>query len=253
MRITLFLIALMSYSTLFADSLNYEGSSTVGKFITDAAKHYNAVEFKINTVSESAGGEQCTLRQRCDMGGVARDIKQRYLEAGLISTLVGRDAIAVLVNENNPISSLSKQQLKDVFSGKITNWSELGGIDMQIKVYVVKAASATRHVFASTILDGEKYDKVKTITPDAKIASLVAKQAGAIGQLSFAFIKGKKGIKALSIEGQNATVNNSQYPITRPLYIVTKGKPNTKVKAFLDWALSEQGQAVVKQRFVGAY
>lgn len=253
MRITLFFIALMSYSAVFADSLNYEGSSTVGKFITDAAKHYTDIEFNINTISESAGGEQCALRRRCDMGGVAREVKKRYLEAGLNPTLVGRDAIAVLVNENNPISELSKQQLKDIFTGKITNWSEVGGQNMSIKTYVVKAASATRHVFAATILDGARYNNVKTITPDAKIASLVAKQAGAIGQLSFAFIKGKKGIKALSIEGQKATVHNSQYPITRPLYIVTKGEPNTKIKAFLDWALSEQGQTVVKQRFVGAY
>jgi phosphate transport system substrate-binding protein len=187
------------------------------------------------------------------MGGVARDVKQRYLDAGLVPTLVGRDAIAVLVNEANPISELSKQQLKDIFSGKVSNWSELGGADMPIQTYVVKAASATRHVFASTILDGEEYDKVKTVTPDAKIASLVAKQAGAIGQLSFAFIQDKTGIKAISIEGQEATVHNSNYPITRPLYIVTKGEPNSKVKAFLDWTLSEQGQAVIKQRFVGAY
>ncbi|MEK7990824.1 MAG: PstS family phosphate ABC transporter substrate-binding protein [Thiotrichaceae bacterium] len=254
MRTTFFLIALvMSYSSVFADSLNYEGSSTVGKFITDATEHYTAVEFKINTISESAGGEQCALRQRCDMGGVARDVKQRYLEANIVPTLVGRDAIAVLVNDKNPISGLTKQQLKDVFSGKVTNWSELGGQDIPIKAYVVKAASATRHVFASIILGEEYYDNVKTIIPDAKIASLVARQIGAIGQLSFAFIQGKKGVKALSIEGQEASVDNSQYPITRPLYIVTKGEPNAKVKAFLDWAISEQGQAVVKQRFVGAY
>jgi len=147
MRITLFLIALVSYSSVFADSLNYEGSSTVGKFITDATEHYTAVEFKINTISESAGGEQCALRQRCDMGGVARDVKQRYLEANIVPTLVGRDAIAVLVNDKNPLSGLTKQQLKDVFSGKVTNWSELGGQDIPIKAYVVKAASATRHVF----------------------------------------------------------------------------------------------------------
>ena len=253
MRILLFLTILISQTTVFAETLSYEGSSTVGKFITDAANHYTDMKFKINTISESAGGEQCVLRQRCDMGGVARDVKQRYLEAGLVPTLIGRDAIAVLVNENNPISELTKQQLKAIFSGQITNWSELGGDDRPIIAYVVKAASATRHVFSRMILEDTPYNKVKTITPDAKIASLVARQQGAIGQLSFAFVTGKKGVKALSIEGQEASVHNSSYPITRPLYIVTKGEPKNKVKAFLDWTLSEQGQAVVKQRFVGAY
>lgn len=253
MRIFLFLSILILQPIALAVDVNYEGSSTVGKFITDATEHYTAVTFKINTISESAGGEQCALRQRCDMGGVARDVKQRYLEAGLIPTLIGYDAIAVLVNENNPISELTKQQLKDIFSGQITNWSELGGEDMPIKPYVVKAASATRHVFAHSILGDTPYDNVKTIMPDAKIASVVARQQGAIGQLSFAFLDGKEGVKALTVDGQEANVHNSNYPITRPLYIVTKGQPNQTVKTFLDWALSEQGQAVVKQRFVGAY
>jgi phosphate transport system substrate-binding protein len=253
MRITLFLMFLFTQSVVFAETLTYEGSSTVGKFITDATEHYKLADFNINTVSESAGGEQCAMRQRCDMGGVARDVKQRYLEVGLVPTLIGRDAIAVLVNENNPLSALSKQQLKAIFSGQITNWSQVGGDDMPIKVYIVKAASATRHVFAATILEDAQYNNVKTITPDAKIASLIAREPGAIGQLSFAFIVDRKGIKPLTIDDQEATVHNSNYPITRPLFIVTKGEPSGKVKAFLDWALSEQGQAVVKKRFVGAY
>lgn len=253
MRTTLFLIMLLNCPVLLADTLHYEGSSTVGKFITDAIKQYKDLSFKINTISESAGGEQCVLRQRCDMGGVAREIKQRYLEAGLKPILIGRDAIAVLVNKNNPVSELSKQQLKGIFTGEITNWAEVGGQNMPIVTYVVKAASATRHVFAASILEGERYGNVKTITPDAKIASLIAKQPNAIGQLSFAFTKNRRGIKALIVEGQEASVHNSFYPITRPLYIVTKGEPTDKVKAFLDWTLSEQGQAVIKQRFVGAY
>lgn len=251
MRITLFLMILFIQSVVFAETLTYEGSSTVGKFITDATEHYKPADFKINTVSESAGGEQCAMRQRCDMGGVARDVKQRYLEEGLVPTLIGRDAIAVLVNENNPLSALSKQQLKAIFSGQITNWSQVGGDELPIKAYIVKAASATRHVFAATILGDAQYNNVKTITPDAKIASLIAREPGAIGQLSFAFIADRKGVKPLTIDDQE--VHNSNYPITRPLFIVTKGEPSGKVKAFLDWALSEQGQAVVKKRFVGAY
>ncbi len=245
------ILILAFYANLIkAETLDYQGSSTVGRFITDASEHYNAI-FKINTLSESAGGEQCALRKRCDMGGVAREINPQYLDAGLIGTLIAKDAIAVLVNVSNPITELNSAQLRGIFTGKITNWAELGGENLLIRPYVVKPASATRHVFAASILNGEDYNNVETIAPDVKIALLVAQERGGIGQLSFAFLGERHGIKTLFVDGQEASVNNPDYPITRPLYIATYGQPSGKVKKFLDWTLSPQGQKIIKQRFVG--
>ncbi|RKZ37150.1 MAG: hypothetical protein DRQ49_16705 [Gammaproteobacteria bacterium] len=238
-------------ASVIAGTINYEGSSTVGKFIVDADKVYTASTFKINTVPESAGGEQCAVRRKCDMGGVARDVKPKFLDKGVVATLIGKDAIAAIVNIDNPVTGLSSEQLKGIFTGKITNWSEVGGNDLPIEALVVKRSSATRKVFANAILDGENYQGVKVITPDAKMLSVVARKKGAIGQLSFAFLIGKKGLKSLSVDGQEPNVNNPNYPITRNLHIATKGVPQGEVKAFLDWVLSPEGQKVVKQRFVG--
>jgi phosphate transport system substrate-binding protein len=89
------------------------------------------------------------------------------------------------------------------------------------------------------------------VKPDAKIIKLVTKQRGAIGQISFAFITSKSKVKAVKPEGEEASSANANYPITRPLNIVTKGAPSGEAKAFIDWALSAEGQAVVKKRFKG--
>jgi phosphate transport system substrate-binding protein len=237
-------------ASVIAGTINYEGSSTVGKFITDASKVYTASSFKINTVPESLGGEQCAARGKCEMGGVARDVSQKFLDRGVVATLIGKDALAAIVNANNPVTGLSSEQLKGIFTGKIKNWSEVGGEDLPIKPLVVKNSSATRHIFAKAILGGENYKGVKVVTPDAKMVRVVSRDKRTIGQLSFAFLIGKKGIKAIRVDGQEASVNNPNYPITRNLHIATKGEPQGEVKAFLEWALSPEGQKVLKQRFV---
>lgn len=234
-----------------AEMINYEGSSTIGKFIEDAAKVYTASTFTLNTVPESSGGEQCAMRGSCAMGGVAREVEQRFLDNGVVATLIAKDAIAALVNENNPVKELSLAQLKAIFTGQIKNWSELGGEDLAIKPYVVKEASATYSVFAKAVLGNVPYQGVEVVTPDAKMIPTIARERGAIGQLSFSFLTEAKGIRALKIEGQEATVHAQGYPISRPLYIVTKGQPQGEVKNFLTWALSPEGQDIVKRRFVG--
>ncbi len=244
-------LCLLGLNVQALETLNYEGSSTVGKFINDAAKVYDKTEFKLNMVPESAGGEQCALRKRCDLGGVARDINPRFIKQGVVKTLIGKDAIAVLVHPDNPVQALSRAQLKDIFTGKINNWQQVGGTDASIRPLIVKASSATRKVFAKAVLDGEKYQGASVMTPDAKIANEVARDLNAIGQLSFAFIQDRDDIRALNIDNQEASVNNTQYPITRPLHIATYGEPDNAVKAFIDWTLSTDGQAVLKQRFVG--
>lgn len=253
MRTILIVLAasVLAPAVVHAATIDYVGSSTVGKFVTDASKVYKNAEFKLNTKPESSGGEQCAARKSCDIGGVARGVNEKFLNQGVVATLVGKDAIAAVVNADNPVSGLTAEQLKGIFTGKIKNWSEVGGPDLAIKPYIVKKGSATRKVFRKVILGDGDYAGAKVVTPDAKIVTTVAREKGAIGQISFAFLSGKKGVKPLDVDGQKATVENASYPITRPLHIVTNGKPSGDVAAFIDWTLSPEGQKVVKQRFVG--
>ncbi len=247
------LSGLLLTGAVCAADISYVGSSTVGKFMHAAVGKYSGATFAINTKPESGGGENATAAGKADVGGVARDVKPAILKKGVKQFLIGRDAIAVLVNSKNPVDTLSSAQLKDIFTGKISNWKEVGGEDMTINVYIVNPQSATRKVFGKVVLGGAAYagDHLKTIRPDPKVADRVASDKGAIGHLSFALVGDNAGVKRIKPDGQDASVNNPSYPITRPLYLITKGDPAGKVKDFIDWALSDAGQSVVKQFFVG--
>jgi phosphate transport system substrate-binding protein len=254
----LFSIGILWVCTSFSmaqDSIKYVGSSTVGKFIHEAATVYTAASFDINTKPESGGGENAMVVGMADVGGVAREVGLKILARGVRKFLIGKDAIGAWVNQKNSISVLSTSQLRQVFSGQITNWKDLGGNDVPITLYIVKPQSATRKVFNKKLLGGDKYGgSVETIRPDSKIIDKVAGDIGGIGQLSFALGDSHPKasmVKKLGIDGQLPSVENPYYPVTRPLYLITKGEPVGKIKAFIDWSLSKAGQEVVKRYFVG--
>ncbi len=222
--------------------------------MNDAQSAYTDSTFSLNTKPESGGGENATAAGKTDIGGVAREVKEQILAKGVNKYLIGHDAIGVLVNSKNPVSDLSTAQLKDIFTGQVHNWSQVGGKDMAITVYVTNTQSATRKVFAKKVLGGADYGgpRIKTIRPDPAIAAKVADDEGGIGQLSFALMGNSSGIKLINPDGQTASVDNSAYPITRPLYLITKGEPQGEVRLFIRWALSDAGQTVLKNSFVGA-
>ena len=232
--------------------ISYVGSSTVALFIREAAKVYTKSNISIDTEMESAGGERVGLNGRADMGGVARDLIPFSINEGAVPSLIGMDAIAAIVNDKNPLVGLTIEQLQRIFTGKIKNWKEVGGEDSPIRVLIVDQHSATHGVFKKAVLGKEDYGVAEVISPDSRIIDLVAADPNAIGQIGTAFFKSKnRKIRALSIDGQEASVDNPKYPIWRPLYLVTKGEPKGEVKDFIDWSRSPEGQEVVKKCFVG--
>jgi len=247
-------VLLLPLTCFAVPTVEYVGSSTVGKFMHEAAKVYTNVNFSINTGPESGGGEKAIATDLADLGGVAREVKPAILDKGIEKFLIGKDAIGVWVNRANPVTSLTKDQLKGIFTGKIGNWKEVGGRDAPIVVYIVNKNSATRKVFAKTILGGEKYGSATTVRPDPAIIEKVGADSNGIGQLSFALGAGHPDegkVKKVDVGSEKASVDNPSYPITRPLYLITNGAPEGEVKDFIDWSLSDEGQAVVKIYFVG--
>ncbi len=245
-------VALLAAAAVAAETIQYVGSSTVGQYMHRAAQVYTKAKFDINTKQESGGGEMAAAAGRTDLGGVARDVKQRILDKGVKKFLIGRDAISVLVHPSNPVSELSFEQLRGIFSGKTTNWKEAGGADLPIDVYIVNPRSATRYVFQRVVMGNTKYGgkRIKIIRPDPKIIKEIEKNPGGIGQLSFSFLADAK-VKRIKPNGEEALVNNANYPITRNLHLVTKGEPKGTVKEFIEWTLSPEGQAIVKESFAG--
>ncbi len=233
-------------------TFRYEGSSTIGKFIADAAPVYGGAVIEIATRSESAGGERCVTAGSCDLGGVAREVDPGVLDRGSVATLIGRDAIAVVVHAGNPLRVIDSGTLAGIFSGLIDNWSELGGDDLAIEPYVVAPDSATHGVFREIVLGGRAYAGVAIVEPDGRMVATVAGRPGAIGQISFSFLKFSDRVRALAVDGEEPSVENPDYPIARPLYLLTPGAPRGAVRDFIDWALGPVGQAVLRGRFFGA-
>jgi len=234
-----------------AGTLRYVGSSTVARFITEASLVYSASSFEIHTNPESLGGERCIQVGTCDLGGVAQKLSHQARTAGVVGTAIGKDALVVIVHPRNPVRELRSEQVKAIFTGQITNWSQVGGEDRPITPLITHWNSATRQVFQRILLEGEDYRGCRETVPDPKIVGEVAEDRGAVGQISLAFVLGNAEVRPLAIDGQEPGVDNPAYPVTRDLFLATGHVPPPEVQRFLDWALSPDGQRVVRKYFVG--
>ena len=238
---------------LFAQTttIHYVGSSTVANFLREAEPVYGHLHFALSTESESVGGELAILNEEADLAGTAQLPGKILREREDIHrTLIGWDAIALIVHPSNPVQNLSSEQLRDIFTGKITNWSELGGPDLPIHPYIVATGSATRRVFRSAVLGSEDYAACTVISPDGELPTAVQQDPGGIGHISLSFLESLENIHILSVDGQLPDLTNPSYPITRPLYLLWRDEPAV-VADFVSWAISPAGQQVVMRRFIG--
>jgi len=164
------------------------------------------------------------------------------------------DGIAVIVHTSNKVNSLSKKQLKDIYTGKISNWSQVGGDDAKIVVISRDTSSGTFEAFGELVLDKEK------VRPDAlmqasnqAVATTVSRTPAAIGYVGLGYLS--SGVKPLAINGvipSKKTVLLNTYIISRPLFMYTNGTPQGLTKDFLDFILSAEGQKIVEEEgFVG--
>jgi phosphate transport system substrate-binding protein len=257
LKLTIVVITLTALITLTAPGsvvsarvIRYEGSSTIGKFIDIASHFYGKSTIMMNVMSESAGGEECVLKGRCDIGGVAREVNPQFIEKGARATLIGKDALAMIVNSENPVTGLSLLQIKGIFTGKIVNWKDLGGPDRAIEVLITAPKSATHEVFKKIVLNGAEYS-AKIIVPDSGVVLHVSRNRWAVGQISFFFLEKVRGVKPIMPDGEEARFDNPDYPVSRPLYLVTAASPKEEVKDFIDWILSAEGQDLLKKFFIG--
>ncbi len=169
---------------------------------------------------------------------------------GLNEYQIGKEGIVIAVNNNNNITSLSKDQVKGIFSGVITNWKQVGGQDMAIHVITREEGSGTRSAFENLIMKKTK------IRPDAVVQSstesikqVVKQDPGAIGFVSLAHMS--NDVTALKIDGvgpSTQTVADGSYTIQSSFLFVVKGEPKGVIKEFIDFTLSPEGQAIVKSQ-----
>jgi phosphate transport system substrate-binding protein len=248
--VIVFLMAVWSAVKAQTPTLTYTGSSTIGNFIQDASAQFEQATFIIDVAPESVGGELAVIEGRTDIAGTAKLPGRDVHVAGIQSTLIGWDAIAVIVHQSNPVQNLTQSQLKNIFTGQIKNWTELGGPDLEIHAYIVDIESATRKVFRSKILAEADYSGCQVISPDADMIRTVQQDVGAIGTISYSFLNSLDNTKSLSVNGQALSLTNSNYPITRPLYLLWRGE-NQLASDFVAWTNSASGQRLIMKRFIG--
>jgi phosphate transport system substrate-binding protein len=173
---------------------------------------------------------------------------------GLQQYMIGKDGIVVAVNTKNSVSDLTTAQIKGIFSGFITNWSEVGGSNASIHVIIRESGSGTRDAFSELVMGGKNATYVKSAIIQSSTESIKQAVIGdpyAIGFISLADMS--SSVKALSVNGvtpSESTVADGTYTIQRPFLFLTKGQPTGEVKKFINWVLSPQGQAIVKQKGV---
>ena len=230
--ITMIMVAVLAISMLAGcgsakttGSVATDGSTSMEKVIGalgEAFQNDTGISFTYNPTG-SGSGIKAVQEGRCDIGLSSRELKAEEKEAGLSGTVLAYDGIAIIVHPENPVSDLSLENIAKIYTGEITNWSEVGGNDVEIVLIGREAGSGTRDGFES-ITDTEnacQYRQELTSTGD--VITTVSQNPGAIGYASVASVKDT--VKALTVDGvapTEATIKDGSYVVQRPFVLVTK-------------------------------
>jgi phosphate transport system substrate-binding protein len=264
------LTMLVFLSPAFAakDSIQVKGSDTMVNLGQAWAERYmqeNASEFIAVTGGGSGTGISSLISATCDITMSSRNIKDKEIslakEKGInpYEIKVAMDGLAVVVNPKSPISRLTLDQLARIFTGKITNWKEIGGDDKKIVILSREVNSGTHVYFKEHVLRKGDPNSKEEFAPSAlllsssqAIADEVAGNTAAIGYYGMGYISAKqkavlvaKDEKSEYIAPTVENVINGKYPISRPLFLYTNGSPQGLVKKFIDFVLSGEGQDIV--------
>lgn len=217
---------------------------------------------KVTVTGGGSGvGISALIEGTTDLAQASRKIKMdekiKLQEAGVTykEIIAAYDALAVVVNPNNGVSQLTREQLESIFTGKIKNWKELGGEDLKIIVYSRETSSGTYEFFKEHVMNKKNFaNDVLSMPATGAIIQSVSQTKGAIGYVGLAYLV--KDVKALKvsydkgktyIEPSMATAKNKTYPIIRPLYYYFNTKVDKMVTPYITFVLSAEGQKVVEQ------
>jgi len=192
----------------------------------------------------------------CEASRAMKDAEKKQLadKAGAppVEITVAKDGLSVYVNDSNPINELTMDQLKAIFTGKVTSWKELGGADSKIIPYSRENSSGTYVFFKEHVLQNADYTpRAQAMPGTAAVVNAVVKEKFGIGYGGAAYAKGikvlkiKKDAAAEAIAPADKTIKDGSYPLSRPLFFYVRAKPSAEISAFTDWVLSPEGQGIV--------
>lgn len=256
---------LVAVSGASAQKIVIKGSDTLGaKMVPQLAEAFKAknpgVTFEI-AAEGSTTGIVAIIDGTADIGMSSRRARPTEVASAaakgrrMTPTIVSFDGMGVIVNQNNPIKSLTKRQVEQIFTGEITDWSAVGGTPGTISVYTRNTASGTYQDWKDLAMSKKDYaPQSQKMAGNEQIAAEVGKNRNGIGYVGIAYLKAP-GIKVVPIDvgggktvlPTKATVQNKTYPYARPNFFYTNGPASGKAAEFIEFVLSKQGSAIVEQ------
>jgi len=247
-------------------ALSVSGSTTVSPVAADAATvlRKRGLTITVDDSGGSGGGIAQLGAGQVDIAmsskPITDDDKRQFPDLRFTSTAIGEDAVGIVVRREvvrGGLKSITKEQLQQLFEGKVTNWKELGGPDLKVFVYDKEPGRGTREVLDKYLYGpGVKappppdVDFYAVVGGNVEGRTKVESTPGAVTPLSVALVKGHKKLAVLSVDGVQPTaenVKNATYPLSRPLFLITNGKPKGSAKKFIDFVVSSKGQALVQK------
>jgi phosphate transport system substrate-binding protein len=261
------LVAIIGLSFTTVTKITVKGSDTM----VILSQKWAEIYMKKNpqtTIQVTGGGSgvgiAALINGSTDIANSSRPIKPAEMEKikakynkNSVEIACAKDGLSIFLNNTNPVAELTIAQLGDIFSGKITNWKQVGGPDATIKLYGRESSSGTFEFFKEHVVKTDFAASCQTLPGTAAIINAVKKDKFGIGYGGAAYAEGvkdckvKKDAKSKGVLPTAATIKNKTYPIARYLFMYLKEKPTGDTKKFIDWILSPEGQKVIIE--VGYY
>ncbi len=231
------------------------GSTSMSKVMGILAEQFGTDNSGVTVSVEGGGssaGVEAASNGTADLGLASRALKDEEKEQGLVENIVALDGIAIIVNADNAVADLSVEQIAKIFTGEITDWSEVGGEAGEIAVIGREAGSGTRDGFESITETEDKCQLKQELTSTGAVIEAVRGNAAAIGYASLSEVEGQDGVSAITVDGvecSESTILDGTYKIQRPFVIVTKegAEMSAQTKAFFDWAMSTDAADLIRQ------
>ncbi len=232
------------------EGVSVVGSTSVEPFAGELAQEFNRNNPGVHVEVQGGGstaGIQAVTNGIAQIGMCSRALKPD--ETGFTTITVARDGLAVVVNQANKVSGLTREQVRDIFEGKVANWKDVGGDDTRITLVTREEGSGTREAFEHLVMGAARIARsAMTQNSNGAVKQLVKGNESAIGYMSLGLVHGE--LKAVTVEGAKPTAEEvlaGKYPLVRPFLFVVKGKPSEAAEKFIKFVLSPPAQSLLEK------
>jgi phosphate transport system substrate-binding protein len=247
--------------------VSVEGSTSIAPFAEMLAQSFHSRQKQVRVEIQAVGstaGIQKVLNGVAKVGMCSRSLHKAELDQGLTPIVIARDGLAVVVHKGNPVSALTREQIRAIYAGYITNWRQVGGEDGPIHLITREEGSGTREAFTKLVMEAPpapsaasraaagKAEPIRisrralTQESNGAVKELVSNDRHAIGYMSLGLVKGEA--KMLKVDGVAPTAEEvlaGRYALVRPFLYVVRGRVSQDSQAFIDFTLSPEGQKIL--------